>query len=549
VSRRDAIVALAVLGASVFLSGLELMVTAVALPAIVRDVSQELFGGADWRVLREAAWIVNGYLLVYVVVMPLAGRLADRFGLGRTLLAGLALFTIGSALAGAAPSLMALIGGRLVQAAGGGMLVPVATAGAAILFAGAARERALGLIGALTFLGMAAGPFVGAAILTAVQPEDALAAAGVRPEGVLWQVLAPAWRWVFYVNVPIGLVLLALAWAISPSLGKPARAGRIDVLGATLVAVALAALLIGLTTIGSPDAPTLLLLAVAAVATVAAIVAGLRSTDPFIDPHLFRRVPLAAATAVSALTGYGFATAIVGGVVFVDRILYGGPSDQRLVLGSLAAATAVGALAAGWFVRLGGPRIVAAVGIGVTAAALLAVGAQATPETVVTVFAVAMAAFGLGFGLTVTPRSVAAVEAVGRDAYGVASSIVTVARMIGMAVGLAVLTAWGTTSIDRLAEQVYATADAWKAFVPPELRDRPLEDGLVVEALEAWAADEAATILGPVFVTGALVTLVALPPALALGGRARMLRAGGADVADGASQDDGGDRPGQSYAT
>jgi MFS family permease len=529
VSRRDATIALAVLGTSVFLSGLELMVTAVALPAIVRSVSEEIFGAADWRVLRQASWIVNGYLLVYVLVMPLAGRLVDRWGIGRTLLTGLGLFTLGSALAGAAPTLATLIGARLVQAAGGGMLVPVATAAAALLFTGGTRERALGLVGALTFLGMAAGPFVGAAILTGIHPDDALTAAGVPAGSPFWQLLTPAWRWVFYLNVPIGIALMAVAWAIAPSFGRPSRAGRIDLLGAGLVAIALTALLLGLTTLGSPDAPTAILLAAGLVGAALAVAAGLRSSDPFLDPRLFRNLPFAAASSVSALTGYGFATAIVGGAVFVDRVLYGGPAEQRLVLGSLAAATAAGALLAGWLVRLAGPRPVAAAGVVGAAAALGAIAARAAPSSVVGLVAVAMAAFGAGFGLSVTPRSVAAVEAVGREAYGVASSTVTVARMVGMAVGLAVLTAWGSTAIDRLADRVYATPDAWKDLVPLDLRARSLDDGLVVEALEAWAAAEAAGILGPVFAGGALITLCALPPALALGGRTRILQSGAAE--------------------
>jgi hypothetical protein len=191
---------------------------------------------------------------------------------------------------------------------------------------------------------------------------------------------------------------------------------------------------------------------------------------------------------------------------------------------------------------------VAAVGILVSAAALGAVAASARPELPVGLLAVAMAAFGLGFGLSVTPRSVAAVEAVGRSAYGVASSTVTVARMVGMAVGLAVLTAWGSTAIDRLAERVYASPEAWQELVPPELRGRPLEDGLVVEALEAWASSEASSILGPIFAAGAVITLLALPPALALGGRARMLRVGAGEAAELAGEDDGGDRPEPTFA-
>ena len=120
--RRDALVLLAVLGTGVFLAGLELMITAVALPAIVTDL-------ATWNRLREASWIINGYLLVYVVTMPLAGRLADLWGNRRLFLAALVMFTIGSLLAGAAPTLETLIAARLVQAAGGGALVPVEAIG------------------------------------------------------------------------------------------------------------------------------------------------------------------------------------------------------------------------------------------------------------------------------------------------------------------------------------------------------------------------------------------------------------------------------------
>ena len=120
-----------------------------------------------------------------------------------------------------------------------------------------------------------------------------------------------------------------------------------------------------------------------------------------------------------------------------------------------------------------------------------------------------------------TPRSSAAIEAAGPAAYGQASSIVTVARMLGMAVGLAILTAYGSTTIDRLSAQVYATPEAYQAVIPAELRDRPLRDPLVVEALEAWASREAASIMVGLFLVAAVVTIVAIPPSLALGGRRR----------------------------
>ncbi len=543
--RRDAYVLLAVLGTGVFLAGLELMITAVALPAIVIDL-------ADWTRLREASWIINGYLLVYVVTMPLAGRLADLWGNRRMFLGALVLFTVGSLLAGMAPTLELLIVARLVQAAGGGILVPVATSAVSHLFGGAARPRALGVIGALTFLGMAAGPVLGAAILGAFHPEAALSRMGIGASSTLADVLAPAWRWVFYVNVPVGIIAFVIAWAASADWETPRRPGRVDLVGAVLFSAFLVGTLGALTLLGSrPDAEgsgldpatvSIILATVAVVSIFVTVVRGFRVHDPFIDPRLFRSAAFSSATLVSALTGYGFATAIVGGAVFVDRVLYGGPDEQRLALGALAGATAVGALVSGLLVRHLGLRLVTLVGLGASIAALVAMSGW-TPSTTIEDAALALAAFGAGFGLTVTPRSTAAVEAVAREAYGIASSTVTVGRMVGMAVGLAILTAYGSTTIDTLYDRVYATPDAYLEFIPPELQDRPLQDGLVVEALEAWAAGEAARIMVGVFLVAAVVTAAAIPPSLLLDRRRRMLGAAGAAPSPGAPGSSGAGDP------
>src|ERR1035437_10117860 len=282
--RRDTYLLLLVLGIGVFLAGLELMVTAVALPQILSSV-------ADWTDLRKASWIINGYLLVYVVTMPLAGRLTDLWGARRLFLTALAVFTLGSFLSGIAQNLDQLIAARLVQAVGGGAIIPVATAAASHLFEGNARPRALGVIGALTFLGMAAGPFVVAAVLETIHPETALANMGIAG-GPLVSTIAPSWRWVFFVNVPIGVCALVIAWAASSGWDTRRQPARLDLLGAALFTVALASILAGTTLIGNADqvfgVPTEIavggLIAGGILVGLLAIWSGLRRPFPFLDP-------------------------------------------------------------------------------------------------------------------------------------------------------------------------------------------------------------------------------------------------------------------------
>ncbi len=555
-TRGSAYALLAVLGAGVFLAGLELMITAVALPTIITDLATanpDRPGQTAFSELRRASWIVNGYLLAYVVAMPLAGRLADVWGVRRLFLGGLVVFVIGSLIAGRGQTIDELIVGRVIQGIGGGVLVPVGTAAASHLFESHARPRALGVIGALTFLGMAAGPFLGAAILGGLHVDGALTAAHVATDDPIRAVLAPSWRWVFYLNVPIGLAALLVAWAASFGWETPRRRGGIDILGAAVWSVALAAGLGAITLLGSRDTgegpnPAVVsgvLALVAIVGTVVTVVRGTRLADPFLDPRLFRSLTFSSAALVSLLTGYAFATAIIGGAVFVDRVLYGGPDQQRFALGALAAATALGALLSGFAVRFLSLRVVTLVGLLASAGSLLWIS-RWTPAVDLRDVALALGIFGFGFGLTVTPRSTAAVEVAGRASFGMASAVVTVARMIGMAIGVAVLTAYGSTTIDRLYDQLFAVPDGWKQVIPVELRDRPLRDGFVVEALERWAAAEASSILVGLFVVAGIVTIVAIPPGLALGGRPGMLatdRARRGSATAGGADPDGIDEP------
>ena len=515
-SRTARAVLLAALSVGVFLVGVELMVTAVALPQILADL-------ADWTQLREAAWIINGYLVAYVAAMPLAGRAADRFNLPALFGLSLGVFAIGSVLAGAAPNLEWLIAARVVQGFGAGAIVPLATAGASHLFEGSTRARAIGVVTALTFLGMAAGPFIGATILESFQ----LPGTGL---------LTPAWRWVFYLGAPFALLAVVYIWAAAQNWPRSREPFGLDLLGAGLFTTGVATGLLALTTIGNDPSGVFapIPLAIVSVVTLgAAILRFATARAPFIDLRLFRDRTFSGAVILSLLTGYGLATAIIGGAVFVDRVRYGGPDEQQLALGGLAGAIALGALLSGFVLRRLGVVTPTLVGLVLSVIGLWWLS-TATPSSPIALLVGGLSLFGFGFGLTVTARSTAAVEALGRTAFGVASAGVTVARMLGMGVGLAALTVIGAGRIEALSV-VLVDQDARDAVLPLALRGRPLEDYLVVNALETWAAGEAASILSTLFLVAAGVTAVAILPTLAMRNRPSAVAPGQRDEREGVS--------------
>ncbi|HTS14649.1 MAG TPA: hypothetical protein VMH24_03210, partial [Candidatus Sulfotelmatobacter sp.] len=389
-----------------------------------------------------------------------------------------------------------------------------------------------GVVGGATFLGMAAGPFLGAAVLQRLDLTSQVAATGLAGT-TAGQLLAPAWRWVFYLAAPVAALAALYVWAGGaswPSLER--RHAGFDMTGGLALTIAFAMGLLAVTWLGWTDAPggpagSLVPAVVAAVALSMWVIVERRAAEPFLPRGLLRDARLRGAVLVSGLTGYALATALVGGAVFVDRVRYGGPADQQLVLGSLALAMAVGALLSGLAAHHLDGRLLAGAGIAVGAAGLVLVG-QEDAATATSSVAVALGVFGFGFGLTVTPYAVAAVEALGREAYGLASGLVTQARFAGMGVGVAVLTALGSNRIQSLSV-VLTDATARDAVLPATLRGRPLDDPFVVDALERWAAGQAAGILTGLFVVAACVMLVALVPTLWLSARAP--GAAGADPA------------------
>ncbi len=293
----------------VVLGGAELMVVAIALPSIVAD-----FGG--WADLARVSWIINAYLLAYVVAMPLAGRGADLWGARRLYVVALLLFVAGSAgaglsrLAGPDDGLAWLIAARVVQGFGGGALVPLSMALASHLFSGRARAAALGVEGAATYIGMAIGPAYGAWVLL----NFSLPIPGLD---------VASWQWIFLLNVPIGIITLLLIYVVAGGTETPRVRARLDLGGAVLLSVALGSGIGAITMSGAngwTDPIVLGGIAVAAIALGAFVWLELRSSSPLVDLRLFADRAFAAANAVSLLTGYTLATAIIGGPVFVNSV-------------------------------------------------------------------------------------------------------------------------------------------------------------------------------------------------------------------------------------
>ncbi|HEX3218798.1 MAG TPA: MFS transporter [Candidatus Limnocylindria bacterium] len=495
----------------VFLGGAELMVVAIALPSIVVD-----FGG--WADLARASWIVNGYLLAYLVAMPLAGRAADLWGARRLYVVALLLFCAGSLgaglsrLAGNEAGLAWLIGMRVVQGFGGGALVPLSMALASHLFVGRTRAAALGVEGAATFVGMAIGPAYGAWVLLNVS----LPLPGVD---------LAAWQWIFFLNLPAGVITLLLIYVVAGGVETPRASGGIDLLGALLISITLVAGVGALTLAGQRGWTDPLILggfAVFALALVAFVVRELRLRTPLIDPRLFRDRSFSAANAVSLLTGYTLATAIIGGPVFVNRVLNHGADEAALALTALTAAIAAGALIGGLLSAIAGERPTALLGVAASAAGLWLATSWGT-ATGLGELMLDLAIFGAGFGLTVSPRATAAVEAAGASAYGVASAMLQITRTLGMSVGLALLTSIGQNRIDELTELINdpARRDALVRSLgyPQFVGVDPHASLELVNVLERWSRGEAADVLRLVLVIALGVALVTLVPAALVGAR------------------------------
>jgi EmrB/QacA subfamily drug resistance transporter len=298
----------AAIGMAILMVTIDSTIVATALPTLTRELHTSL----AW-----SSWTITIYQLGEIVSLPVAGRLSDSLGRRRMFIVYVGTFTIASLLAGVVGDIYVLIALRFVQALGGGGLMPSAMGVVSDLFT-RERDRALGLVTSLFPVGALLGPAVGGFIVT-----------------------YSSWREIFFVNVPVGAVLIALLWILLPSGGGGgAPRPRIDVAGAVLLAGALLSAMLGLSQLGErgPASPLPWLLLAAGGVLVAAFLAHeRRSPDAILPPPLLRRRAFAVVNALNVL--YGAVFGILALVPAFAQLAYG---FSPLTAGSLLSVRAVG---------------------------------------------------------------------------------------------------------------------------------------------------------------------------------------------------------------
>ncbi|UQS26501.1 MFS transporter [Amycolatopsis thermalba] len=413
--------ALAVSLTAGFMGLLDVSIVNVALPSIQRGI------GGD---AGTAQWVVSGYALTFGLVLVSGGRLGDALGRRRMFLIALAAFVAMSAFAGAAPTGEVLVVARLLQGCAAGMLTPQNSGLIQDLFQGAERGRAFGLFGSVVGISTAVGPVLGGLILAVFGEEH-------------------GWRWVFFVNVPIGALAFVLALRLlPPARGRPARLrSEIDFLGVLLLGLAVLCVLLPLVE-SEQDGPRRLwwLFPVAAVLGFAFVRWERRvvrhDRPPLMDVRLFTETPgYTPGAAIGAVYFCGFAGIWLVFAMFFQQGLGYTPLESGLAVTPFAVGAAVSAAVAGRLVARWGRRLTVAglflVALGLGVVALLAW--LAPGQDLGLVVALPLLVAGIGGGMVISPNTTLTLESVPTRMAGVAGGALQTGQRIGTAIGTAVL--------------------------------------------------------------------------------------------------------------
>jgi EmrB/QacA subfamily drug resistance transporter len=433
--------------------------------------------------LSTIQWVVTGYMLALATVIPLTGWAAHRFGTKRLYMISLFLFVVGSVLCGLAKSAEALIGFRVLQGLGGGMIMP---AGMTILTQAAGPQRigrVMAIVGVPMLLGPILGPILGG-----------------------WFVDDVSWRWIFFINVPIGILALVLSLRILPK-DKPSPTERLDLLGLALLSPGLAILIYGLaqTSSGGFDSGAVVPMLVGAVLIAGFVVRALSATSPLIDLRLFKERSVGAA----ALTMTLFTTAFFGAMLLLPLYLQTVRGEGALDTGLLLAPQGLGAMImmpiAGTLTDRIGPGRLVLTGIPMIAITM-GVLTQVEADTSYWLIGAILVLMGMGMGLTMMPTMSAAFQTLRRAAVPRATTALNIIQQVGGAIGTAIMSVLLTNALsDRLPAAPGGGSTGGiegGAALPPEVREQ-------VAPLMADA-------FGSVFVWATVFLVVSLLPALFL---------------------------------
>jgi len=410
---------LAVSQVAAFMALLDVSIVNVALPSIERGM------GASAGTVQ---WVVSGYALSFGLALVPAGRLGDAFGRRFMFLIGLTAFVVTSALTGAAPTTGLLIAARLLQGVAGGVLIPQNSGLIQELFQGAERGRAFGILGATVGLATATGPVVGGLIMGLVPGPD-------------------AWRWVFYVNVPIGLVALVLAARLVPRLATPrsSRDTHLDLIGSLLLGGGVLSLLLPTVSAETGGLGGEWWLFGVAVALLTAFVrwevrVAREGRQPLLDPRLARTPGFAFGSAIGLVYFVGFTGIWLVLALYLQDGLGYSPLRSGLAVTPFALGIAASAAIAGRLVPRFGRRltvtglIATVAGLAATALLLRHAGGNAAWVT-----AMPLLVAGLGGGMVTSPNITLTLQHVPVSMAGAAGGALQTAQRIGAAIGAAVL--------------------------------------------------------------------------------------------------------------
>lgn len=403
----------------VFLSALDQTIVATALPTIVGEL-----GG-----LEHLSWVVTAYLLTATASTPLYGKLSDRYGRRPMFQFALAAFVAGSVVAGFAGGMAQLILGRAVQGLGAGGLMVLAHVAIADLVSPRERGRYAGVIGAAFSLASVIGPALGGFFV------DAL-----------------SWRWVFHVNVPLGVVVFAVIGYALRNLNVARSPHAIDWLGAGLVAAAASAALLALSWGGAEypwTSPVILGLGAAAAALATLFVMQeRRALEPVLPLRLFGHSVVAGGIAMSALVGMLMLGAIVYMPLFLQLLLGLSPTASGMLLLPLTLGISATAIISGRMIsRTGRYRVFPILGFALALATFLALGGLDATESPLFV-GICLLALGLGFGMTLPVLMVAVQNAVAARDLAAATAATGFFRSMGGALGVAL---FGSILANRVA--------------------------------------------------------------------------------------------------